>query len=127
MKRRALAAAATLGILLVGAANASSAPAASPWWHLSSGARPTVLRAGTAKDEVQELTVSATKGDIVLVDPVAVKEVENGERESKNCCSRSFPSTRARSSCRKDSKASIRTGRCMQPKGPAAKQTARPT
>jgi hypothetical protein len=48
---------------------ASSAPASAetlqPWFHLSSGARPTYLHAGVAVREVQELTVNATKGDVL--------------------------------------------------------------
>src|SRR5580693_7074588 len=33
-----------------------------PWWHLTIGAAPAVLRQGQAKNEVQEVTVSATGG-----------------------------------------------------------------
>ncbi len=41
-----------------------SAFAGEPWWHLTSGERPTDLHAGgEARDEVQEMTVSATEGD----------------------------------------------------------------
>jgi hypothetical protein len=50
------------------AGGATPALAQSPWWHLTVGARPSVLRAGIAQDEVQELTVSATKGDVFLVE-----------------------------------------------------------
>ncbi len=71
------------GALLAGLLGAASANADSPWWHLSSGARPTVLQPGVAKNEVQELTVSATEGDVVLAEPAplneAVKELLNGE------------------------------------------------
>ncbi len=38
-----------------------------PWWHLTSGTRPTVLQAGTGSDDVQRLTVEATGGEFVLV------------------------------------------------------------
>jgi hypothetical protein len=41
----------------------SSASALSPWWHLTSGARPTSIQPGRAQDEVQEVTVSANEGD----------------------------------------------------------------
>jgi hypothetical protein len=51
------------GALLVGLLSASSASADSAWWHLSSGARPAALQPGTGRDEVQELTVSATGGE----------------------------------------------------------------
>jgi hypothetical protein len=46
--------------------------AGSPWWHLSSGSRPTYLQPGQAKDEVQELTVSATERTYNLI--------ENGQK-----------------------------------------------
>jgi hypothetical protein len=51
---------ALLGVL---GSSASAAQAEAPWWHLTSGARPTYLRAGAGKpaipgeDEVQEITV----------------------------------------------------------------------
>jgi hypothetical protein len=51
--------------LLIG--GGSSASALSPWWHVSSGARPASLRSGLARDEVQEIKVSATEGQFVLV------------------------------------------------------------
>lgn len=52
--------------LLVSATSAS-ATTATPWWHVSSGSRPSVLTAGTATDEVQKLTISGTKGSVALV------------------------------------------------------------
>jgi hypothetical protein len=48
--------------------SASSAFAAAPWWGLSSGSWPTNLHSGVAQDEVQELAVSATGGQFVVVD-----------------------------------------------------------
>jgi hypothetical protein len=53
-------------LALVG--GASPALASSPWWHLNSGSRPADLRPGSAEDEVQELTVSATGGELALED-----------------------------------------------------------
>jgi hypothetical protein len=48
----------------------SPAVALSPWWHLTSGSRPANLfHTGLAKDEVQEVTVSATGGLAVLFGP----------------------------------------------------------
>ena len=44
-----------------------------PWWHISSGARPTYLHAGAARDEVQELKVNGTGGDVLWVEPVALE------------------------------------------------------
>jgi hypothetical protein len=43
-----------------------SASAASPWWHFSASSRPSYLQPGEAKDEVQQLTVSATEGAYFL-------------------------------------------------------------
>jgi hypothetical protein len=53
--------------LTVLAGSASVAFALSPWWHLSSGSRPTYLQAGQGKDEVQEVAVSATEGELFLL------------------------------------------------------------
>jgi hypothetical protein len=53
---------------LVGVTGAGSAYALSPWWHLSSTSRPTYLHPGQARDEVQELTVSATEGAYIVED-----------------------------------------------------------
>jgi hypothetical protein len=58
-----------LGLL----ACAAPAFAQSPWWHLSSSSRPTYLQPGQAKDEVQEVTVSATGGQFVLVETAHFK------------------------------------------------------
>lgn len=38
-----------------------------PWWGLTTQDRPTDLQEGKGTDEVQELTVSATKGELLLV------------------------------------------------------------
>ncbi len=52
----------SLLLLSVGAASAS---ASEGWWHLGSGARPTYLHPDLARDEVQELKVDATGGDVL--------------------------------------------------------------
>jgi hypothetical protein len=45
----------------------SAAPAlASPWWSLTSSSRPTYLQSGQAKDEVEQIRVSATEGTAIL-------------------------------------------------------------
>jgi hypothetical protein len=51
--------------------SAASAVAASPWWHLSSGSRPSNLSSGVAQNETQQLTVSATAGKFVLIEEKA--------------------------------------------------------
>ena len=56
-------------MLVVLFCGASSALALSPWWHLTSGERPTRIQPGLAQDEVQEVTVSATGGIFVLLGP----------------------------------------------------------
>ena len=58
--------------LLLALVGATPAQAAEPWWNLSSGSIPGVLQSGQAKDEVQEITVSATGGEFLLI------EVANG-------------------------------------------------
>jgi hypothetical protein len=46
--------------------------AASPWWGLTSSVVPTNLNGDLGKDEVQRLTVSATKGDYLFIEPTGV-------------------------------------------------------
>jgi hypothetical protein len=49
------------------AAWASPALAAGgPWWHVGLGARPSVLNPGGASDGVQDLTISATAGEVLI-------------------------------------------------------------
>ena len=67
--------------LLVVATGGVPAYADSPWWHLTSGARPTDLQPGKAKSEVQEIKVSATGGDVFVPEPVSLEEVLNGKKE----------------------------------------------
>jgi hypothetical protein len=45
-------------VLSIFACSASSALAASPWWHLSSGTTPAAVQPGAARDEVQEITAA---------------------------------------------------------------------
>ncbi|HEY3959570.1 MAG TPA: hypothetical protein VGL68_03570 [Solirubrobacteraceae bacterium] len=58
------------GVLVAGAVvvgvGASSASAASPWWHLTSNLRPGSIQPGNAKDEVLQLTVEGSEGRYLL-------------------------------------------------------------
>jgi hypothetical protein len=56
-------------VLLLVVCNVSSALALSPWWRLTSGARPTHIQPGLARGEVQEVTISATGGLAFLFGP----------------------------------------------------------
>ncbi len=71
------------GALLVGMLGAPQASADSPWWHLSSGARPTVLQPGVAKNEVQDLTVTGSVGETFVVLNVTKKEAKEIEEGMK--------------------------------------------
>jgi hypothetical protein len=64
------------GVLVLLACGAAPAFALSPWWHLSSTSDPTYLQPGQAKDEVQEVTVSATAEEFVLIDGTAFAKLE---------------------------------------------------
>jgi hypothetical protein len=68
--------------LVIVAVSASSALAASPWWHLTSGARPTYLHGGAAKNEVWQLTVSAAEGRVVLRDTATSARIGVGVDEA---------------------------------------------
>ena len=66
--------AAVVALAGVAGVSAASAEALSPWWHLTSGSRPSALPvAGTAVDDVQEITISATSGDFYVEDPATGK------------------------------------------------------
>jgi hypothetical protein len=68
-----------LGVLsALALACASLAAAQSPWWHLTSGTRPTYLTGGLAKNEVQVVKINATEGEFVLAD-LTKEQVKNGE------------------------------------------------
>jgi hypothetical protein len=57
-----------IAVIFVCATSLASAETLAPWWGLTSEPRPaTNLQEVEGKDEVQQLTVSATKGDVVLV------------------------------------------------------------
>jgi hypothetical protein len=58
-----------LALLAVSALTASTAFAAAPWWHLTLGAAPTNLSGNAGGDEVQQLTINATKGDVLIANP----------------------------------------------------------
>jgi hypothetical protein len=62
--------------LLVMCVSVAPASAASSWWHLTSGSRPTNLHAGSAESEVQQITVTASEGEFVLSEPVATAKEE---------------------------------------------------
>jgi hypothetical protein len=69
IQRSILAAIVTSVVGLV--ACATPALALSPWWHLSTGSRPTYLQPGQGKDEVQEVTVTATGGELIVIEPLS--------------------------------------------------------
>jgi hypothetical protein len=59
-----------VSVVLIGAGASLVVPSAqaapSPWWHLSSGARPSNLSGSSGVDELQQLHVSATGGEYVI-------------------------------------------------------------
>ena len=61
-----------LGVLGVGAGSAS-AQAPMAWWGLSQRAQPTQIQPGLARDEVQEITVAASAGQVVLTEPESLE------------------------------------------------------
>jgi hypothetical protein len=72
-KRAAVCAAAT-AMLLVAFGVSSAFGAGSAWWGLTSGSWPTHLQPGAAKNEVHEVTVTATGGDVLWVEPEAFEK-----------------------------------------------------
>jgi hypothetical protein len=77
---------ALLGVL---GSSASAAHAESPWWHLTSGARPTYLSEGARKpavpaipgiNEVQKVTVTGAAGEPWALADMTKVEVEEGNK-----------------------------------------------
>src|SRR6185312_16472652 len=62
-------------VIIAGLA-ASSASAASPWWHLTTNLRSNTIHPGHAKDETYQLTVEGSEGAYLLEDE---EETEYGE------------------------------------------------
>ena len=79
MSGKSLSLAVGLVVLLCVAVGASSAWAQSPWWHLTAEPVPTYLHSGVARDEVQELSVRATGGDVLWVEAASYRELEEGK------------------------------------------------
>ncbi|HEV7483327.1 MAG TPA: hypothetical protein VGO13_09540, partial [Solirubrobacterales bacterium] len=70
-QRAVCAAASVVAVLGAGASLAATPAEAAPssWWQLSSSARPAQIEPGTAKDETEMLTVTATSGTYTLRAP----------------------------------------------------------
>lgn len=74
---------ALFGILTFSAAPTFAAEAecegCTPWWHLTSESRPSIIQPGSAKDEVQQVTVSRTEGIYLAVALGSETILEAGE------------------------------------------------
>ena len=71
-----------LALAMVGFAGSASGSTGKPWWHLSISSRPSNLKAGVGRDEVQEITVDATSGDVLVIEPVSLEEEEETGKET---------------------------------------------
>jgi hypothetical protein len=78
--RRGVVCLAVACLLAVGGAQLATAATETPWWGLSMGTQPTELQSGVARNEVQSLTVSGTQGDIAILEPKRLSEVNIGAR-----------------------------------------------
>jgi hypothetical protein len=61
-----LAGCAVLLVLLSGSAGAATCSGCGPWWHVVQGVRPANIAPGSGKNEVQELTVLASGGEVLV-------------------------------------------------------------
>jgi hypothetical protein len=72
-----------LTVLSAGTPSAA-ADTLAPWWGVTTGARPTNLAGSSGADEIQQLTVHASKGDYVVGNPTTffpqLLEVLEGQR-----------------------------------------------
>lgn len=64
-------------------AGSAQAQQSSVWWGLTQSARPSDIQPGTAENEVQRLTVTATGGDVMAIEPISYEKYENGEGAPK--------------------------------------------
>ncbi len=81
IKGSVLGVAAACVLAMAGAAPAlAEGEGLAPWWGMTSGERPTDLRAGLGADAVQKLTVSATQGEVAILEPQRLRELEEGLR-----------------------------------------------
>jgi hypothetical protein len=69
--------------VLLLAAGTGQAFAAMPWWQLDSLSAPANLHSGVAQDEVQEIKVSATGGQVLVIEQTSFEEEEKGTGETK--------------------------------------------
>ncbi len=53
----------------------------SPQWTVTAVSRPTNVNPAVAVDEVQEISVSATGGNVVVIEPVSLEELQAGKIE----------------------------------------------
>ncbi len=71
----------TLLVLVLALVDAlpAGAEVLSPQWTVTAVSRPTNLYLGVATDEVQEINVRATGGNVVVVEPVSLEELVSGK------------------------------------------------
>ncbi len=67
---------------VLGVVGSSAWGAEEPWWHLVSTSAPSSVQPGQARNEVQRLTVSATKGDVFIANGRQREAIANGEQAS---------------------------------------------
>ncbi len=78
--RRSMITATVVSSLCLFFAMSAFAEAGSPWWHLVSTSQPSYIQPGTAKQQVWQLTVSATGGTYELEEtPYGIVGLEAGE------------------------------------------------
>ena len=71
-------------ILLLGIAAFAGSPALAaeegkPWFHVTAVPYPSAFHAGAARDQVDELKVTATEGDVLWIEPVSLEEFHQGK------------------------------------------------
>jgi hypothetical protein len=90
-RRRLSRAIGALAAIAFGAALAvPGASAAQPWWRLTSGSTPAVMQEGAAIDEVQEIKVEASGGEVVVTEEKSAEKAAaclNGGGSSEECIS----------------------------------------
>jgi hypothetical protein len=73
-----------LGVVVSAASAEGECVSCRAWWHLTSNARPTNLHATDARvNEVQEITVKATGGNVLVLEQEGANELEHGKELSQ--------------------------------------------
>ncbi len=107
----------TLTVMTLGLATAACSAGAettSPWWAVTSNARPTNLSGAPGSTETQELTINGTAGNVALLEPKRLQELESGRRSFSEQLVAVIPFNATAAEVQEGIEASVYPGRQVQ-------------